>query len=174
VVASPVSRLSSGASLGTGVRVDHSVVAAGLDSASDDRAHVVRLRGAGLHECGARKNQGLAAPSMLVAIKILGVAHLLANGDAGGMLCSGRFSPGRSSTGSPSRNAAIWARSGLNHSPAPMRRALGVGTLAYVAMIFCIPSSSSARFRRGEAVEPSCAQTINRTKILAGPVRRTA
>jgi uncharacterized membrane protein len=35
--------------------------------------------------------------------------------------CSGLFSPGQSSTASPSRTAATWARARLRHSHAPMR-----------------------------------------------------
>jgi uncharacterized membrane protein len=85
------------------------------------------------------KIRGWLRHPMLVAIKIWALAHLLANGDAGGLLLFGSF--------------LAWAvfdriavkRRGDMGAPriAPFTRAdataLGVGTLAYVAMIFLHP-----------------------------------
>jgi len=83
-----------------------------MDSSSDHSADVVRLRGAGVHQSRARENQGLAAPPMLVAVKIWALAHLLANGDAGGMLLFGSFLAWAVFDRIASRNAATWARAG--------------------------------------------------------------
>jgi uncharacterized membrane protein len=76
---------------------------------------------------------------MLVAIKIWALAHLLANGDAGGMLLFGSFLAwavydrisvkGRGDLGA-ARVAAFTRADGV---------ALVVGTVAYVAMIFLHP-----------------------------------
>jgi uncharacterized membrane protein len=85
------------------------------------------------------KIRGWLRHPMLIAIKIWALAHLLANGDAGGLLLFGSF--------------LAWAvfdriavkRRGDMGAPriAPFTRAdataLGVGTLAYVAMIFLHP-----------------------------------
>jgi hypothetical protein len=113
--------------------------AARLDPASDDKPHVVRLRGAGLHESGAREDQRLAAPSDAGCHKIWALAHLLANGDAGGMLLFGSFIAWavfdriavrrRGDLGAP--RIASFTRADAT--------ALGVGTIAYVAMIFLHP-----------------------------------
>jgi uncharacterized membrane protein len=76
---------------------------------------------------------------MLVAIKIWALAHLLANGDAGGMLLFGSFLvwaifdriavKRRGDFGAP--RVAAFTRADAT--------ALGIGTLAYVAMIFLHP-----------------------------------
>jgi len=87
----------------SGGRVDPRLDAADVDAPSHHPPDVVRLRGAGLHEPGARQIRGWLRHPMLVSIKIWALAHLLANGDAGGMLLSGRFSLGRCSIASPSR-----------------------------------------------------------------------
>jgi uncharacterized membrane protein len=76
---------------------------------------------------------------MLVAIKIWALAHLLANGDAGGLLLFGSFLAWavfdriavkkRGDMGAPRTETFTRADA----------TALGVGTLAYVAMIFLHP-----------------------------------
>ena len=76
---------------------------------------------------------------MLVAVKIWALAHLLANGDAGGMLLFGSFL-----AWAVFDRIAVKKRGDLGARPvASFTRAdavaLGVGTLAYVAMIFLHP-----------------------------------
>jgi uncharacterized membrane protein len=85
------------------------------------------------------KIRGLLGHPMLVAIKIWALAHLLANGDAGGLLLFGSFLAWavfdriavkrRGDMGAP--RIASFTRADAT--------ALGVGTLAYVAMIFLHP-----------------------------------
>ena len=85
------------------------------------------------------KIRGWLRHPMLVAIKIWALAHLLANGDAGGMLLFGSFLAWavfdriavkkRGDTGAPRIESFTRADA----------TALGVGTLAYVAMIFLHP-----------------------------------
>jgi uncharacterized membrane protein len=76
---------------------------------------------------------------MLVAIKIWALAHLLANGDAGGMLLFGSFLA-----------FAVYDRIAVkrrgDYGAAPVKSftradaiTLGVGTVAYIAMIFLHP-----------------------------------
>ncbi len=76
---------------------------------------------------------------MLAAVKIWALAHLLANGDAGGMLLFGSFL-----AWAVYDRIAVTRRGDLGAPPiASFTRAdaiaLGVGTLAYVAMIFLHP-----------------------------------
>lgn len=76
---------------------------------------------------------------MLVAVKIWALAHLLANGDAGGMLLFGSIL-----AWAVYDRIAVKRRGDLGAPPvASFTRAdavaLGIGTLAYVAMIFLHP-----------------------------------
>ena len=76
---------------------------------------------------------------MLVSVKIWALAHLLANGDAGGMLLFGSFL-----AWAVFDRIAVKKRGDLGASPIAFFTradaiALGVGTLAYVAMIFLHP-----------------------------------
>jgi len=76
---------------------------------------------------------------MLVAIKIWALAHLLANGDAGGMLLFGSFL-----AWAIFDRVAVKQRGDIGASRVPSFTradpvALGVGTVAYVAMIFLHP-----------------------------------
>ncbi len=76
---------------------------------------------------------------MLVAVKIWALAHLLANGDAGGMLLFGSFL-----AWAVFDRIAVKRRGDLGAPPIAFFTpadaiALAVGTLAYVAMIFLHP-----------------------------------
>ncbi len=76
---------------------------------------------------------------LLVAIKIWALAHLLANGDAGGMLLFGSFL-----AWAVYDRIALKRRGDLGAAPSTSftradARALIVGTIAYVAMIFLHP-----------------------------------
>ncbi|MFY9831374.1 MAG: NnrU family protein [Methylocystis sp.] len=85
------------------------------------------------------KIRGWLRHPMLVSIKIWALAHLLANGDAGGMVLFGSFLAWavfdriavkkRGDLGAP-RISSFTRADGV---------ALGVGTLAYVAMLFLHP-----------------------------------
>ncbi len=86
---------------------------------------------------------------MLVAIKIWALAHLLANGDAGGMVLFGSFLA-----------FAVYDRIAVkkrgDYGAAPVKSftradaiTLGVGTLAYIAMIFLHPVLIGVRVMGG-------------------------
>jgi len=91
-----------------------------------------------VHQSRAREDQGLAAPPVLVAVKVWALAHLLANGDAGGMLLFGSFLAWAVFDASPSRTRRHGARRITSFTRADAI-ALGAGTLAYVAVMVLHP-----------------------------------
>jgi uncharacterized membrane protein len=76
---------------------------------------------------------------MLVAIKIWALAHLLANGDAGGMLLFGSFLAWAVFDRIAVKNRGDMGARPIASFTRADAMALGVGTLAYVAMIFLHP-----------------------------------
>jgi uncharacterized membrane protein len=110
-----------------------------MDTSSGHSTDVVRLRCARVHQSRAWEDQGLGPPPTLVTVKVWALAHLLTNGDAGGMLLFGSFLAWavfdrisvkkRGDIGAP-RIASFTRADAI---------ALGAGTLAYVAMMFLHP-----------------------------------
>ncbi len=76
---------------------------------------------------------------MLVAIKIWALAHLLANGDAGGMLLFGAFLAWAVFDRIAVKRRGDMGASRIASFTRADAIALGVGTVAYVAMIFLHP-----------------------------------
>jgi uncharacterized membrane protein len=76
---------------------------------------------------------------MLVAIKIWALAYLLANGDAGGMLLFGSFLAWAVFDRIAVKNRGDMGARPIASFTRADAMALGVGTLAYVAMIFLHP-----------------------------------
>lgn len=85
------------------------------------------------------KIRGWLRHPMLVAIKIWALAHLLANGDAGGMLLFGSFLAWAVFDRIVVKNRGDMGARPIASFTRADAMALGVGTLAYVAMIFLHP-----------------------------------
>jgi uncharacterized membrane protein len=85
------------------------------------------------------KIRGWLRHPMLVAIKIWALAHLLANGDAGGMLLFGSFLAWAVYDRIAVKKRGDMGAMRIESFTRADWTALGVGTLAYVAMIFLHP-----------------------------------
>jgi uncharacterized membrane protein len=85
------------------------------------------------------KIRGWLRHPMLVAIKIWALAHLLANGDAGGMLLFGSFLAWAVFDRIAVKKRGDVGAMRIESFTRADATALGVGTLAYVAMIFLHP-----------------------------------
>jgi uncharacterized membrane protein len=85
------------------------------------------------------KIRGWLRHPMLVAIKIWALAHLLANGDAGGMLLFGSFLAWAVFDRIAVKKRGDIGAMRIESFTRADATALGVGTLAYVAMIFLHP-----------------------------------
>lgn len=85
------------------------------------------------------KIRGWLRHPMLVAIKIWAFAHLLANGDAGGMLLFGSFLAWAVYDRIAVKKRGDMGAMRIESFTRADAIALGVGTLAYVAMIFLHP-----------------------------------
>ena len=85
------------------------------------------------------KIRGWLRHPMLVAIKIWALAHLLANGDAGGMLLFGSFLAWAVFDRIAVKKRGDMGAMRIESFTRADAIALGVGTLAYVAMIFLHP-----------------------------------
>ena len=85
------------------------------------------------------KIRGWLRHPMLVAIKIWAFAHLLANGDAGGMLLFGSFLAWAVYDRIAVKKRGDRGAMRIESFTRADATALGVGTLAYVAMIFLHP-----------------------------------
>lgn len=85
------------------------------------------------------KIRGWLRHPMLVAIKIWALAHLLANGDAGGMLLFGSFLAWAVFDRIAVKKRGDVGAMRIKSFTRADATALGVGTLAYVAMIFLHP-----------------------------------
>jgi uncharacterized membrane protein len=85
------------------------------------------------------KIRGWLRHPMLVAIKIWALAHLLANGDAGGMLLFGSFLAWAAFDRIAVKKRGDVGAMRIESFTRADATALGVGTLAYVAMIFLHP-----------------------------------
>jgi uncharacterized membrane protein len=85
------------------------------------------------------KIRGWLRHPMLVAIKIWALAHLLANGDAGGMLLFGSFLAWAVFDRIAVKKRSDMGAMRIESFARADATALGVGTLAYVAMIFLHP-----------------------------------
>jgi uncharacterized membrane protein len=85
------------------------------------------------------KIRGWLRHPMLVAIKIWALAHLLANGDAGGMLLFGSFLAWAIFDRIAVKERGDMGAMRIESFTRADARALGVGTVAYVAMIFLHP-----------------------------------
>ena len=85
------------------------------------------------------KIRGWLRHPMLVAIKIWALAHLLANGDAGGMLLFGSFLAWAVFDRIAVKKRGDMGAQRIKSFTRADATALGVGTLAYVAMIFLHP-----------------------------------
>ena len=85
------------------------------------------------------KIRGWLRHPMLVAIKIWALAHLLANGDAGGMLLFGSFLAWAVFDRIAVKKRGDMGAMRIESFTRADATALGVGTLAYVAMIFLHP-----------------------------------
>jgi uncharacterized membrane protein len=85
------------------------------------------------------KIRGWLRHPMLVAIKIWALAHLLANGDAGGMLLFGSFLAWAVFDRIAVKKRGDLGAMRIESFTRADAAALGVGTLAYVAMIFLHP-----------------------------------
>jgi uncharacterized membrane protein len=85
------------------------------------------------------KIRGWLRHPMLVAIKIWALAHLLANGDAGGMLLFGSFLAWAVFDRVAVKRRGDTGAMRIESFTRADATALGVGTLAYVAMIFLHP-----------------------------------
>jgi uncharacterized membrane protein len=76
---------------------------------------------------------------MLVAIKIWALAHLLINGDAGGMLLFGSFLAWAVFDRIAVKRRGDLGAPRIDHFTRADGIAVGAGTIAYVAMIFLHP-----------------------------------
>jgi uncharacterized membrane protein len=85
------------------------------------------------------KIRGWLRHPMLVAIKIWALAHLLANGDAGGMLLFGSFLGWAVFDRIAVKKRGDMGAMRIESFTRADATALGVGTVAYVAMIFLHP-----------------------------------
>jgi uncharacterized membrane protein len=85
------------------------------------------------------KIRGWLRHPMLVAIKIWALAHLLANGDAGGLLLFGSFLAWAVFDRIAVKKRGDMGAMRIETFTRADATALGVGTLAYVAMIFLHP-----------------------------------
>ena len=86
------------------------------------------------------KIRGWLRHPMLVAIKIWALAHLLANGDAGGLLLFGSFLAWAVFDRIAVKKRGDMGAMRIESFTRADATALGVGTLAYVAMIFLHPT----------------------------------